>query len=265
MKTNKRSCILAMLQPSPLPGTYLYDQRDFSKIIQGVEEEARVLSDLGYDGFILQNMHDGPIRKHAQNHTIAYMTAIAQTIKKEYPEKILGILINWDGVASLCVASASGADFVRVEYLYTGVSIGMCGLVEGQCAEILDLKRKLGSDIPVYADAFEASGVYLNPIPKEKEAIRMVKRAFADGLFMSSDTISEAVDLSKTLRKSLNVPLFIGGKATGDNIEELMRYYDGVSVSTWIKDGDMRNPINIDKAKLFVDNAKRGWENRYDG
>lgn len=261
----RESCILAMLQPSPLPGTYLYDGRDFSDIVNNVMREAKIINELGYDGFILQNMHDGPIRQHAQQHTIAYMTAIAQTIKKEYPNKTLGILVNWDGAASLCVACASGADFVRVEYLYTGVSIGMCGILEGQCAEILDLKRKLGTNIPVYADAFEASGVYLNPIPKEKEAIRMVKRAFADGLFMSSDSLSEAVELADKLRKSLDVPLFIGGRATGDNIEELMKYYDGVSVSTWIKDGDMRNPINIEKAKTFIEKARKGWDNRIYG
>lgn len=262
----KKSKILAMLQPHPLPGSYLYDGEPFHKIINSVIEEAKILVDLGYDGFILQNMHDGPVRQHAEKHTISYMTALAQTVKNTFPNKILGILVNWDGVASMCVAEASGADFIRIEYLYTGVSIGLCGMVEGQCAEILDLKKKLESKIPVYADAFEASGVYLNPIPTEKEAYRMVKKAFADGIFVSSPTIEESIDLFKRIKKNLNdTPIFIGGRANGENIKELMRYYDGVSVSTWIKDGDMRNPINIDKATVFINNAKQGWLERENG
>ena len=255
--------ILAMLQPHPLPGTYLHDGEPFSSIIDEVLKEAQLLVDIGYDGFILQNMHDGPIKQHSDLSTVSYMSALAKVVKTTFPDKKLGILINWDGEASLCVAEASSADFVRVEYLYTGVSIGMCGILEGQCSDILMLKKRLGTAIPVYADAFEASGVYLNPLPKDKEAVRMVKRAFADGLFVSSDNNREAIDLIKNLRLKLeDVPIFIGGRATGENIEELMQYYDGVSVSTWIKDGDMRNPINIEKAKVFLKNAKAGVAKR---
>ena len=52
-------------------------------------------------------------------------------------------------------------------------------------------------------------------------------------------------------------PIFLGGGATGDNIHELMQYFDGVSVATWIKNGDMKNPIDPERAKVFISEAKR--------
>ncbi|MCB6289129.1 BtpA family membrane complex biogenesis protein, partial [[Clostridium] scindens] len=64
------------------------------------------------------------------------MTRIAYEIKHQYPQLILGVLVNWDGVASLAVADAVHADFVRVEHLFTGANVTSAGILEGQCVEI---------------------------------------------------------------------------------------------------------------------------------
>ena len=50
-----------------------------------------------------------------------------------------------------------------------------------------------------------------------------------------------------------DIPIFLGGGATGENIGRLLQHYDGVSVATWVKDGDMKNPINPEKAKIFME------------
>ena len=104
-------------------------------------KEAEMIVKMGFDGFILQNMHDGPVAQTARVETVAYMTYLANKLKETYPDKVLGILVNWDGVSSLAVAEAAKADFVRVEHLYTGVSIDSTGFMFGQCGEILSLKK----------------------------------------------------------------------------------------------------------------------------
>lgn len=259
----KKSRILAMLQPEAMPGSYLNQGKKFSEIAECILQEAEQLTTIGYDGFILQNMHDGPLRQQAQPQTLAFMTALAVQLKQAFPKQQLGILVNWDGVASLAAAEAAGADFVRVEYLYTGVSVGLCGLVEGQCADILELKKKLDSTMPVYADAQEVSGHFLAAPDKIDEAVRIVQRAYADGLFLSGKDQQESLDLIRKLRLKLpQTPVILGGRATGENIYELMKEYDGVSVATWIKDGNMRNPINLEKAQFFYQEARRGWMKR---
>ena len=80
---------------------------------------------------------------------------------------------------ALAVADAAGADFVRVEHLYTGAEVTSAGLLQGQCCEITALKRKLGTDIPVYADVWERHGIPLCPQPLDEAAWQCVHEAFA--------------------------------------------------------------------------------------
>ena len=259
---------LVMIQPPAMPGSYLNRGESFASVTEYVMGEAQMIVDMGFDGFILQNMHDGPIAQHAGTETVAYMTALACRIKATFPDKVLGILVNWDGVASLAVAAASDADFVRVEHLYTGVSIDLGGMMYGQCMEILDFKKRLGTDIPVYADVQEVNANYLCPSPKPAAAKTTVTRAHADGLFMSGRNTQESLELIKETRKLLpDAPIFLGGGATGDNIYELLKYYDGVSVATWVKNGDMRNPIDPERAKYFLDECKKAqrWREEHAG
>lgn len=123
---------LVMMQPEALPGSYLNDGESFESITEKLMKEAEMIVKMGFDGFILQNMHDGPVAQTARVETVAYMTYLANKLKETYPDKVLGILVNWDGVSSLAVAEAAKADFVRVEHLYTGVSIDSTGFMFGQ-------------------------------------------------------------------------------------------------------------------------------------
>lgn len=252
---------LVMIQPPAMPGSYLNNGETFKSISEYVMNEAEMIVNMGFDGFILQNMHDGPVAQQARPETISFMTSLASMIKNKYPDKVLGILVNWDGVASLAVAEGSNADFVRVEHLYTGVSVDMTGLMQGQCSDILMFKKRLQSNIPVYADVQEVNANYLCPFPKPQAAKTVVKSAFADGIFMSGKNTEESLELVKETRKVLpDTPIFLGGGATGDNIFELLKYYDGVSVATWIKNGDMKNPIDPERAEYFLRECKKAQE-----
>ncbi|MEG0577637.1 MAG: BtpA/SgcQ family protein [Bacilli bacterium] len=254
---------LVMIQPHPLPGSYLNDGESFNEVLSVVMEEAKMVVENGFDGFILQNMHDGPVHQTARPETIAYMAVIGKELKRNYPDKILGILVNWDGVASLAVAEACDADFVRVEYLYTGVSVNSTGFMHGQCIDVCEMKKRIGSNIPVYADAQEINSMYLCPKPKVDTAVEVVKSAYADGVFMSGTNLNESLELIKEVRKKLpNTPIYLGGGATGENIRELLNYYDGVSVATWIKNGDMKNPIDENRAKYFMEEITKAREDR---
>lgn len=157
---------------------------------------------------------------------------------------------------ALAVADAAGADFVRVEHLYTGVEVTSAGLLQGQCCEITALKRKLGTDIPVYADVWERHGIPLCPQPLDEAAWQCVHEAFADGLFLCGKNAQESLSMARQVRQRVpGVPLFLGGGATGDNVRELLQEYDAVCVATWIKNGDMRNPVDPDRTRYFMEQA----------
>lgn len=249
---------LVMIQPPAMPGSYLNNGTTFKEVEQYVMNEAKMIVEQGFDGFILQNMHDGPIAQNARTESVAFMTYLATRIKDKYPEKVLGILVNWDGVSSLAVAEASGADFVRIEHLYTGVSVDLNGFHTGQCSDVLMMKKRLNSNMPILADAMEVNANYLCPDTKPALAKKIVKSAYADGVFMSGKHAEESLELIKETRKLLpDTPILLGGGATGDNIYELLKYYDGVSVATWIKNGDMRNPIDPERSKYFLQQCRK--------
>lgn len=157
---------------------------------------------------------------------------------------------------ALAVADAAGADFVRVEHLYTGAEVTSAGLLQGQCCEITALKRKLGTDIPVYADVWERHGIPLCPQPLDEAAWQCVHEAFADGLFLCGKNAQESLSMAQQVRQRVpGIPLFLGGGATGDNVRVLLQEYDAVCVATWIKNGDMRNPVDPDRTRYFMEQA----------
>lgn len=108
--------VLAMLQPSALPGTYKNKGEKIDLIIEKAINEAKMIEENNFDGLIIQNMNDMPIKQFSNFQTVAYMTQITSEIKRRFPNLLIGVLINWDGVASLAVADAVGADFIRVEH-----------------------------------------------------------------------------------------------------------------------------------------------------
>lgn len=249
--------VLAMVQPNPLPGSYRHRGESMTSIVEATLKEIHDVNECGFDGIILQNMNDMPVKQVAPPEAIAAMTRLATEIRTTYPSLLVGVLVNWDGVAALAVAEAAEAAFVRVEHLYTGVEVTSAGLLEGQCVEICKLRKAMGSSIPVYADVYEIHGVPLGAKPMGDAAWETVHEAFADGLFLAGKTIDASIDLVTEARARVpDVPILLGGGATGDNISQGMQHFDGVSVATWIKDGNMANPINFDKARRFVAQAK---------
>ena len=162
--------VIGMVQTRPLPGSYRNRGERISFITEQALEETRILAECGVQSVILQNMGDMPIRQQSAPEAIAYLSVVAQAIRRSFPALCLGVLVNWDGVAALAVADAAGADFVRVEHLYTGAEVTSAGLLQGQCCEITALKRKLGTDIPVYADVWERPrGVCRRSVPLREE------------------------------------------------------------------------------------------------
>lgn len=254
--------IMPMIQPDPLPGSYRHDGATIDEIVMKTIKEVDMVVENGYKGIMIQNMNDMPVKQTSRPEAIAYMTRIGYEIKQKYPDLIIGVLLNWDGVASLAVAHAMGADFVRVEHLFTGVNVTSAGFLEGQCVEIAEFRKRTDCKIPVYADIFEVHGVPIGAKPVEFAAWEAVHEGFADGLFLAGKTPTESIEMIKKVRTKLpDTPIILGGGATGENIAELMKYYDGVTVATWIKNGDMKNPISSKRSQTFIEEAERGYLN----
>lgn len=250
--------ILAMIQPGPLPGSYRYEGQRIGDIVDQALAETEMVCKCRFNGVIIQNMNDMPVKQYSRPEAIAYMTLLTREIRRSFPNMVIGVLMNWDGVAGLSAADAGGADFVRVEHLFTGAEVTSAGFLQAQCVEIAELRKRIHSQVAVYADIYEVHGMPLGAKPIEEAAWEAINEAFADGLFLAGRTAEESLKLIERARKRIpDSPIMLGGGATGDNVGELLGAYDGVSVATWIKKGDMKNPIDLSRADTFVKEAEK--------
>lgn len=249
---------LAMIQPEPMPGSYRNNGMSFEEVLTLAIEEVKMLQELSFDGYIIQNRNDAPVRQKANIETISFYSVLAKELSKQFPDLIQGILINWDGQASLAVAEAAKSDFIRVEHTYTGVEVGYAGLLEAEVVEILALKKRLNSDVKIFADVQEVHYEQLGGKPIPDAAWDTIHNAFADGLFLGGKTPKESIKIINEVKERIgnDIPIFLSGGSTGDNVKELLEYYDGVSVGSWIKDGNMKNPVNKSKAKYFINQIR---------
>jgi membrane complex biogenesis BtpA family protein len=252
---NIYECVsISMVQTPPLPGSFQHSEQSLDKIIDYILEETRKINEAGFDAVILQNMGDMPVKQQTKPEVIAYFSLIAKEIKRNFSKLPLGILINWDGVASLAVAHAVKADFVRVEHVYTGIEVMSTGLITAQCYEILEMKKRLGTNIPVFADVYEPHGIPLGAKSIEDAAWESIHEAFADGLFLSGKNVNESIEMIERVRNKVpDATIFLGGGASEENVVQLLKYYDGVCVATWIKNGSLNNPIDPERAKRFIE------------
>ena len=249
---------LCMIQPEPCPGSYRNTGMSFQEVMDISIKEVEMIQTTGFDGYIIQNRNDAPVRQIASPETIAYMSVLSYELKRRFPNMIQGILIDWDGVASLAVADAVQADFIRIEHTYTGMEVGYAGLMHAQCVDVCMMRKRLGSRIPVYADVQEIHYEQIGGKKIVDAAWDSVQNAFADGLFIGGRTTEESMQIYHDVRKRLgdDVPLFLSAGSNGDNIREILTCYDGVSVGTWVKNGNMKNPIDPEKARIFMDGVK---------
>ena len=258
---NTNKIVIGMAQPLALPGSVRSEGMPLSLIEEKLLEEVALYDKYGYDSVILQNFHDIPVLRDSTTEAVAYMTRLGCAIKRNFPKMLLGILMVWDGCASLAVADACGADYVRVEHCYSGAEMTSTGLLQAQCPEILAMRRRLGSRMPLYADVFEPHAMPVLPKPIDEACASAVNECLADGLFVCGKTAEESLRYGVAVRKRLpNTPLLLGGGATGDNVFELLKYYDGVCIGTWIKDGSLFNPINPERVRIFMEQVNRARE-----
>lgn len=258
MFRGKGKIAIGMAQPLALPGSYRHGGESIGTITEKLLEEVAVYDRYGYDGVILQNFNDIPLQEESPIEAVAYMTRLAGAIRREFPDQILGVLMIWDGCASLAVADAAGADFVRVEHAYVGAEVTSAGILQGQCAKITQLKRKLGSKMPIYVDVYEPHAVQICPKPVEDAAFDAVRQCFADGLFLCGRNAQESLEMVGAPRARVgDTPIILGGGSTGDNVYELLQQFDGVCVGAWIKDGDLLNPVNPDRARRYMEQVER--------
>ncbi len=229
--------LIGVLHLPPLPGAANYEGRNVRDIAESAVQDAIVLVESGFTHIMVQDASDNPQPTRAAVPTIAALSVVGACVASAI-DATLGVVVGHnDGPAAVAIAHSIGAAFVRVKVL-TGVSVGPSGFIEGCAVDVAAMKRLLGSQVEVWADAHEATSVSLAG-SREWAAREALAFGAADAIIVTEDDgVPTALASIANLRRTLphGVPLLIGGRATVETMPEVLAGSDGVIVGSALKD-----------------------------
>jgi membrane complex biogenesis BtpA family protein len=247
--------LIAMIALRPLPGTYDYNGESLKEIERHAVQEAIQLNEAGIKTIMVQNVNDLPSKREVGNEIIAYMTAISRAVKDAVGADCkIGIsILKNEGAGSVAVADAIGADFVRLK-VYVGAMISSEGITEGCVEEVLEMKKRIGSSVELWADIYDRSGVPLGTMTLEEACQQGISKGKLDRLIITGKSYDESIQWMKRVKTTLpQARVLLGGSATPDNIGEVLAVCDGVIVGSYLKkDGIMTNSLDKERLSKFM-------------
>lgn len=252
--------IIAMAHLPPLPGSPLYDaRRGIAGLIDAVAKDVEALQAAGVDAVMFGNEGDRPYVLRASPAGLAAMTAVVAACKGALKVPF-GVDYLWDPVATVALATATGAGFARE--VFTGVYDSDMGLWQPDCAGALRLRHDLGRDDLKLL--FNVNAEFAAPLGErtiERKAESAVFSALADAICVSGPMTGQAVetsDLEKVRRRLSRTPIFANTGVNIDNVAAVLGIADGAVVGTHFKkDGVTWNAVDRHRASRFMDVVRR--------
>ena len=252
---NRPKPIIAMAHLQPLPGTPLYDaDGGIDANVDAVLRDVEALQQAGVDAIMFGNEGDRPYVTRANPESLAAM-AVVVTRVLPHVQVPFGINYLWDPVASVALAHASGAAFVRE--IFTGVYESDMGLWQPDAAAALRLRRNLGASCLLF---FNVNAEFASLIGDRDVATRArsaVFSALADGICVSGPMTGQAVavsDMAAVKEVVGEVPVIANTGVRLENVASVLDVADAAIVGTSLKqDGDTWKPVDVDRASRFMD------------
>jgi membrane complex biogenesis BtpA family protein len=243
--------VIAMLHLTALPGDPGFDSTAGIRAI--VDRAAQELDDLqegGVDGVLISNEFSLPYLTTTEPITAISM---ARIIGELLPRLTVpyGVNVLWDGRASIDLAVATGASFVRE--IFTGVYASDFGLWNTNIGEVARHRARIGgADVKLFFNIVPESAVYLAERELASITASTVFATAPDALCVSGLTAGAPTDLqSLTIVKGAagNVPVFVNTGVRAHNVADQLAIADGAIVGTYFKkDGVFENPV--DRARV---------------
>jgi membrane complex biogenesis BtpA family protein len=249
--------IIGMIHLPPLPG--FRKTRGIDYAISHALADLRVLAENGADGVLVENEHDRPHRVSAAPETIAAMTRITRAIVEESDSIVVGceILLN-DPEASLAVAKAAGAAFIRTDYFVDRMTRPEFGEFHIDPDALLAYRDEIGADdVLILADIQVKYATMIEP-RSLRESAMLARTKGADAVVVTGDESGRAPSLQHLREASgCGVPVLIGSGLDSRNAATLLAECDGAIVGTSIM---RKRSVSFEKLELLMSQARREAE-----
>lgn len=258
-KKNKK-LVVGMVHLGSMPGTPLYNQSGgLDKLIKDAVADIESLQDGGIDAIMFGNENDRPYSLCAPQASVAAMSAVISAVRPSIKVPY-GVNFLWDPVASIAIAVATGALFVRE--IFTGVYASDMGLWVPDCESAMKTRRNLGRpDIKLLFNINAEFATSLDTRPIALRARSVVFSSLADVILISGPITGQPVDqsdLRAVCEAVLDVPVFANTGVTIENVTEVLSLADGCIVGTHFKyDGNTWNSVDRERVVRFMERVNK--------
>lgn len=251
--------IIAMLHMQAMPGDPSYSKdKGMAWIVEKAKRDLDALQEGRVDAIMFSNEYSLPYLTKVRTETVACM---ARTIGelKQYISVPYGVNVLWDPIASLDLAVATDAKFVRE--IFTGVYASDFGLWNTNCGEVVRHQYAIGAEnVKLLFNIVPEAAKYLADRDIQQIAKSTVFNCKPDALCVSGLTAGAPTDTSTLKVVKDIVPDTVVLANTGckkETIRNIFEIADGAVVATTFKvDGKFENPVDINRVKEFMEIVK---------
>lgn len=252
--------IIAMCHLQALPGDPYYDkQGGMQKVVDAAYEDMTRLQEGGVDAIMFSNEFSLPYLRKVNPSTTASMARVIGELKDEIKVPF-GVNVLWDPFASLDLAAATDARFIRE--VMSGVYASDFGLWDTSAGEVARHRANIDCNgVKLIYNIVPEAAKYLADRDISEIAKTTVFNDKPDVICVSGITAGAATDtytLSRVKESIPDTPVFANTGCTIDTISRILSIADGAIVgTTFKKDGKFENQVDLERVKRFMDAAKK--------
>lgn len=251
--------VIGMCHLVALPGDPGFDaEKGLEWVAERARQDLRALQEGGVDAVMFSNEASLPYMTKVEPITYVTMARVIGELLSEI--KIpYGVNVLWDPKASIDLAMATGALFVRE--IFTGVYASDFGLWNTSCGEVVRHQHAIhAGHIKLLFNIVPEAAAYLGQREIGEIARSTVFNNRPDALCVSGLTagVETSTDTLRIVKKAVpDTPVFANTGVRFENIPEQLDVADGAIVGTAFKrDGYIWNEVELSRVHEFMGRAK---------
>jgi len=247
--------IIAMCHMLALPGDPRYNvEKGLDWVIECARRDLHALQEGGVDAVMFSNEASLPYLTRVEPITYVTMARVIGELHGEI-EVPYGVNVLWDPKASLDLAMATGAQFVRE--IFSGIYASDFGLWNTNCGEVVRHQHAIHAErVKLLFNIVPEAAVYLGPRDVADIARSTVFNLRPDALCVSGLTagVASSTETLRLVKEAVpNTPVFANTGVRPENIREQLDVADGAVTGTAFKrDGYIWNEVEVGRVREFM-------------
>jgi membrane complex biogenesis BtpA family protein len=256
--------VIAMVHFGALPGAPLYDpEGGLDALIDGIIKDLDALQSAGVDAVMFGNENDRPYEFRVDTASTATMAYVIGRVRDRITVPF-GVNVLWDPMASVALAAATGASFVRE--IFSGTYASDMGSWTADAGKAYRYRDRLHrSDLAMLFNVSAEFAWSLDRRPLADRARSAVFSSIPDAVLVSGQITGEAAEMGEleAVKKALpDTPVLANTGVKHATVADVLKIADGIIVGSSLKvDGNTWNPVDPERAAEFMRlaRAQRGY------